>query len=1829
MKKFAIIILGLIIISSLYGVDLSNRNMTLRLNGHDHLVHDIISDTLQSTYTKWQGNIQSQIYNYLDNQSGISSISVKVPSEISKITFCQGTSGNGQMNIRIPDWSITFIYSACSFVAEFDIDITAKMKTDVDTCYWLKIYDITNHGKINMEVEPRLWYQFWNYPWCWAFEEIVFPFIYEYQFADQFEDEMRDMRLEIFALEDLPGEGVDSLIVEEAIESFPIDFSFTHEGTDSNLVICMDFMKGTDTNPTAFTGIQPDPVTHDSYDHIGYGTGFDNFMYAYQASSWGDPDVDDPVECATTLLNLMSNTSTQSIRIEVPWLYIQGNIPTNRVNCGLNPDFLDTPAGHDSIDAFMNLASWQDFDSVLSIVLDNGIEPILNIGHGHTRHAPRIGSGLLMAPNYPTGQNDGTYFVDENTYLYYLKLFAHATVRKYRNKIAFWQIEGEFNVAKFNRIFYGWRLGNLWDDESSGGFQDKVWDILVNAVRTEDPTAKIVTNFHMLNLVKGLQRFGPDCDIIGLNVYPNLKFAYPVLGFVPGELVWATRRALKGLNMGDKDVWITETNYPALYSSDPSANISLDSNIAYYSYGRQADFLESALETSLDYGAKGFFWWSLWLYETATNEDFGDLSDYGGLIPKNTMNLKQPTASRFSTTTLNNHPGKCTVQLMNKNLSTGVNLGGKISLASERDSLNSGEIVYALRDRDHISRTDQRVLQGLVHNQWNTNDDFKLAESFEIREDWTSYNRDAFFTSTDNITISTNLPQVSIEFWDPWYYDEVAQSQPDCYRTVSPGDFAVFLDQNQYFENEKPIYHLKAPKWFATTNTIYDFVRWESADPSEAVFNASNAISTDSCETKVLFRMEGATVTAVYAAVNQIADYTLSIPSGETLTIPAGASISFADGFKFIVEGSLYIGGADDDPIELTGSGKDPNFTFTYGNVSLPTGDCFIRLNEGGDIFLENVKIEGVDYGLMLNHINDDCYINNIEISNSNVGIYLDYAEWDYIYIENANIHDNDVGISMPRYMGGGFLDLLRSVIANNTFYGVYVFPRCTCQGSTSKMLNFNINNCTFYDNVGKDLYCEAWGRAAINTTVYNSIFAGEPSVGFSGNPIPLDEADYNLMTSVIPHFNNRNNFVGNPGFINPDEGDFRLKSNSDAIDRGNPDTYYNDPDGTRADIGAYYLHQMNVSGTIYSNTTWYGKVTVTGDVTLAPYATLTINPGTIIFINPDKKIIAEGQIIANGTSSNPIKFKSTSGTWYQIDIRKNSQFNYCLFENGRYVYIRNQLTTFSNCVFKTMLQTLSGGTFNMNNCIIEDNYFGIGIKTATSGTSKLTNCTVRNCHVYGLHSTYDGRIVLNKTEVYDNGDGIVVGYHGILDLTPGRNAIINNNYNEININDQLTGIYPNNTYWYGDIYDNENPSPGYYIDNFYQTSQGENVYNHYASVKAERVWWGTTNTTYISQRFSAPGYIDFSPIATSSQTAEFNIGAPETGLPLAKRVSSVPVVSLSPLNLDNSAPRVASSVLSAGIAKTVAADENDDEKEAKLSLKESIQAIKNQIRSEPYSESNPGRFLKLYSLLREDPEDNTGEYRSVIDIVSQYRTRSEDIHDQSLIKNEKNSKRKELYELEKLTGEVCMIIEVDDLIWKYKKYDEALALMQRLYPKVTTYDCRRELKMCEIAIYKFTEDWKKGLEAVQELKEEVKNTDLKEYTPPDYTDLENEFRMKLGLEPILAKEAPYFRKDKEEVLAMIPGEFALKHNYPNPFNPMTTIPFDLPEASRVQIHIYDLSGRQVAVVASGQYSAGSHMVTFNGSSLPSGIYLIRAQMLAEDPQKEMHRFTGKMMLMK
>ena len=83
--------------------------------------------------------------------------------------------------------------------------------------------------------------------------------------------------------------------------------------------------------------------------------------------------------------------------------------------------------------------------------------------------------------------------------------------------------------------------------------------------------------------------------------------------------------------------------------------------------------------------------------------------------------------------------------------------------------------------------------------------------------------------------------------------------------------------------------------------------------------------------------------------------------------------------------------------------------------------------------------------------------------------------------------------------------------------------------------------------------------------------------------------------------------------------------------------------------------------------------------------------------------------------------------------------------------------------------------------------------------------------------------------------------------------------------------------------------------------------------------------------------------------------------------------------------------------------------------------------------------------------------------------------------------------------------------------------------------------------------------------------------------------------------------------LKPIPGAFALKDNYPNPFNPSTTIRFDLPMDAMVNIIIYDITGREVARPLSTRKNAGYHSAVwnsknFNGESVSAGIYFYQIQ---------------------
>ncbi len=79
-----------------------------------------------------------------------------------------------------------------------------------------------------------------------------------------------------------------------------------------------------------------------------------------------------------------------------------------------------------------------------------------------------------------------------------------------------------------------------------------------------------------------------------------------------------------------------------------------------------------------------------------------------------------------------------------------------------------------------------------------------------------------------------------------------------------------------------------------------------------------------------------------------------------------------------------------------------------------------------------------------------------------------------------------------------------------------------------------------------------------------------------------------------------------------------------------------------------------------------------------------------------------------------------------------------------------------------------------------------------------------------------------------------------------------------------------------------------------------------------------------------------------------------------------------------------------------------------------------------------------------------------------------------------------------------------------------------------------------------------------------------------------------------------------DKIRKEIPSVLSLSQNYPNPFNPTTTISFDLPSRSFVSLKVFDLLGREVSTIVSGELQAGTYTRQWNAANMSSGIYFYR-----------------------
>lgn len=426
------------------------------------------------------------------------------------------------------------------------------------------------------------------------------------ELAQQFESFASE---ELFAyLNPLASLGIDDpVLLAAAVRGFPMDMhlrtEYDAEQEIVQLVQAFDFLTGTTDNPRTFVGLQP-ALPAKALNIGGFSFIFWNLQRGF---SW-HPDWNE-MQRVETAFEIMDNHDINGYRLIARWKNIQkqaylGNDldPANITSKQFTECLSDT--------AYWNPAEFDNLRSILHRGASRRLTPFMAVGIGNEDAVPVDDSGRIIAPATDAWTPPAGFVgVSASEYLYNLKMYATAVVRYFADKVDVWQVENELNAAGWAAAdSTWWRKGDLWQDES---FRNQVWEVLVQAVRDHDPSARILHDFHILDIMPALESWLDDLDMVGVNFYPNAAAALPVFGFSVGEYVWAVRRALQGLGAPHKPVWVIETGYPGQEQNDPPDSLLLAQDTAYFSENRQSEYIQTSLASAVQNGATGFFYFSL------------------------------------------------------------------------------------------------------------------------------------------------------------------------------------------------------------------------------------------------------------------------------------------------------------------------------------------------------------------------------------------------------------------------------------------------------------------------------------------------------------------------------------------------------------------------------------------------------------------------------------------------------------------------------------------------------------------------------------------------------------------------------------------------------------------------------------------------------------------------------------------------------------------------------------------------------------------------------------------------------------------------------------------------------------------------------------------------------------------------------------------------------------------------------------------------------------------------------------------------------------------
>lgn len=594
------------------------------------------------------------------------------------------------------------------------------------------------------------------------------------------------------------------------------------------------------------------------------------------------------------------------------------------------------------------------------------------------------------------------------------------------------------------------------------------------------------------------------------------------------------------------------------------------------------------------------------------------------------------------------------------------------------------------------------------------------------------------------------------------------------------------------------------------------------------------------------------------------------------------------------------------------------------------------------------------------------------------------------------------------------------------------------------------------------------------------------------------------------------------------------------------------------------------VSSNISSDTTWSGSIIVENDITINSGVTLTIQPGTGVFFEDDAQLKVQGTLIAEGTTSYPIVFSGAStspsvGDWDGIYFDNSSVDANCRIKNCKIEYADCGITCYyanptiqndsiAYCTAGVSFVYSSPSNFNSN--YVTQCTRGI---VGNNSSPTLTNNKVTDCSDKGIYFFLNSSPKLFSNTVEDS----YYGTYFYWQCYPEFGPVSGSNKGENVIKSNFQNIYGSD---YSDPFlgstDAYNNRIGGY--NALYSSSDYNVYMKTNSdLMAHWCWWGSNPPAAIKFYNDASSTISRSNHLTSLPS---NIGsslAKAAMFATSEEAEEEDLYTLAGFDPKNPNPNKLSDLWLWAHDLTITGQDE-----------EAINVYKKLIDKFSADDLSKKALVKMAKLHKEAEKENFKQYLNTI--VA------------STDKNLRPSVHMMLVHYFACDNEIDKAIkEAEKIVDKYPDSKEEISALYSLimFEKDETFNLDKAKAYLNDMKIKYPYE-EMTLLAREQMGEKV-----------DWS--------LLDMKALVKKNSG----DVEEIL--IPDEYALHHNYPNPFNPVTTIEFDLPEAAKVSLVIYDITGREIARLVDQQAPAGYHSIVWNGMTkfggqAASGVYIYR-----------------------